>query len=78
MNSCCDTDSCIIDDEPWDCACYSHNPEGDIDHEKNPAFRGMDHHYVLQHQKELLVWNPESDGYMTKAYLEWKKGVSYV
>ncbi len=42
------TDACIVEDEPWDCSCYSHNTPPDPHHEKNPQYRGLTHAQVLE------------------------------
>jgi hypothetical protein len=70
MTDCCDRDECVQDDEPWDCACYSHNEPGSDTHEKNPAFKGMTHRYVIEHEQELLMWDNARDAYTPRAYVK--------
>lgn len=41
------SDGCIVDDELWDCGCYSHNPPG-AGHAKNPAYRGFSHSQLMK------------------------------
>lgn len=62
-------DECIIDDEPWDCACYSHNEHGSDTHAKNPVFKGIEHVDVCAGKADhLLMWCTVEDCEVPRAW----------